>query len=108
MQALHRHRLRAAADLVHGHQPVEDIERGVFDAFGHDGAGQLLPAHQESERVYFQITVDVQQQDARHEIEADGADLRVAPPGVVDGPAEKLRVARADMGVPHVGPVNRH
>ena len=30
------------ADLVAGDQPVEAIERGVFEALGHDRSGELL------------------------------------------------------------------
>src|ERR1700727_3066206 len=75
-----RHQLRrlwTAPHFVERQQRVIDIERRVFDTFGYDGAGELLPAHYEGESLFALIGKNVrrvcQGEDIPQEVETCAA-----------------------------------
>ena len=57
---------RIATDLIQCDHPIEAVEDGILDAFGHDRRGHLLRAHDQLGHIF---AADAAQQHIAEEIE---------------------------------------
>src|SRR4051812_586087 len=66
-----------------------DVEKRVFKCFGHDGAGELLPAHYEGETRFALVGKKVgtilEQQHVAYEAEIRGLEIKLARLGLFNG-----------------------
>ena len=90
-----------AADLVEGGEAVVDIEGGILDAFGGDGACALLEFHDEAEvggtAGFVEVLGESEEEGFAEELEDGGFHAGVAAAGGADGAVDDLAVIIAQV-----------
>ena len=86
---------RIAADFVQGNQRIVDVEKCVFESFGHDRAGELLPSHGEREAVFALTGKEVRPVPDQQYVSKKIEHLRIQLRGVAPAPHAMARSMRA-------------
>ena len=88
--------LRGSSHFIECGEAVEDIERGIFQTFGHHGAGALLKFQNEFQLQPASLTVGIveffKEKNIPQEIENGGVDGDVAPFGRAQGAKDDLPI----------------
>src|SRR5450759_696229 len=103
VKSLESHGFGAAANVVHRDQAIINVERRIFDAFGHDRSRDLLPAHHEPQSVF--VVLQIEKQYRPDKIEGSAADLGIALSSVLDGVLDTDAVPRPNPEVAVIGAI---
>jgi hypothetical protein len=99
-----------AANFVEGEEGMVDVEGGVFETFGDDGSGELLPAENEAETGFALVGQNVgrieEQQDVAEKIETVGMEIGFAIAGFGESVFEKLNGFGGEIEIADVGAVD--